>query len=385
MSHVFPTYARWSITPKSGKGSWLTSVEGTEYLDFTSGIGVLNLGHRYPKIEAAIQDQLAKYWHTSNLFQQPLQEELAEKLAKASGLGAAFFCNSGAEANEAAIKLAKKATGKTKIVTCKQSFHGRTYATMGATGQDKVRVGYGPMLDSFEYITFNNEEEVKAVVDENTAAVMLEIVQGEGGIHCATESFLSAVQEAAKSVGALIIVDEVQTGIGRTGKPFAFQNYSFSPDIITIAKGLGNGLPIGAMLGKKELITYFGAGSHGSTFGGNPLSTAAANAVLTECLDETFLEEVLVKSEFIKAKLEAELGDHKLVKDIRGLGLMIGIELTVEATNIIVDLQKEELLVLPAGPNVIRLLPALTVSIQEMNIAIEKIAGILNREPITAV
>ncbi|WP_026089111.1 acetylornithine transaminase [Bacillus massilioanorexius] len=385
MSHVFPTYARWDITPEHGEGSYLIATNDVKYLDFTSGIGVLNLGHRPHNVEDAIQKQLANYWHTSNLFQQPLQEQLADKLTAESGLEAAFFCNSGAEANEAAIKLAKKATGRKKIVTCNQSFHGRTYATMGATGQEKVRIGYGPMLDHFEYITFNNVEDVKRVVDEDTAAIMFEIVQGEGGIYCATEEFLRTVQEVAKNVGALIIIDEVQTGIGRTGKAFAFQHFNFIPDIITVAKGLGNGLPIGAMLGKETLIPYFGAGSHGSTFGGNPLSTSAAIAVLEEIFQADFLQAVEHKSDALNQKLVRELNELPIVKDIRGLGLMVGIELASQANEIILGLQQQELLVLPAGPNVIRLLPPLNVSEAEIDIAVEKIVESIKQVSGTAV
>lgn len=385
MSHLFPTYANWDITPEQGEGSWLTSTAGTKYLDFTSGIGVLNLGHRNLQIEAAVKEQLTKYWHTSNLFQQPLQEKLAIQLSEASGLHAAFFCNSGAEANEAAIKLAKKATGRKKIITCHQSFHGRTYATMGATGQEKVRVGYGPMLDNFEYIGFNNIEELQTVVNEDTAAIMLEIVQGEGGIHCATESYLKEVQEAAHKCGALLIIDEIQTGVGRTSKPFAFQHFQLQPDIITVAKGLGNGLPIGAMLGKKSLMEHFGPGSHGSTFGGNPISVAAANAVMQQLMQESFLMEVEKKSEVLFSKLNKELGKLELVKEIRGLGLMIGIELEVEANPILLDLQKEGLLVLVAGPKVIRLLPALNVTDEEIDLAVDKIALCIRKLNKTAV
>ncbi|WP_042349533.1 acetylornithine transaminase [Bacillus massiliigorillae] len=385
MSHVFPTYARWNITPEKGEGSWLTATDGQKYLDFTTGIGVLNLGHCNSKVKAAVQKQLDQYWHTSNLFQQPNQEALATKLAETSGLDAAFFCNSGAEANEAAIKLAKKATGRKKIVTCVQSFHGRTFATMGATGQEKVRIGFGPMLDAFEYITFNNEEEVKAAVDENTAAIMFEIVQGEGGINPATESFLKTVQEVAKNVGALIIIDEVQTGIGRTGKPFAFQNFDFQPDIVTCAKGLGNGLPIGAMLGKAELKEHFGAGTHGSTFGGNPISTAAAIAVLDECFQDDFLQEVVAKGELVRSKLKTALSDVQLVNEVRGLGLMIGIDLKVDAGPLVLELQKEQLLVLTSAPHVMRLLPPLTVTIEELDLAIEKISTLLKKVPTPAV
>lgn len=386
MSHVFPTYARWNITPDKGEGSWLTATDGTTYLDFTSGIGVTGLGHRHPKVEKAIIEQLQKYYHTSNLFQQPNQEALAEHLIKVTELGAVFFANSGAEANEAAIKIAKKATGKSKIITCNGSFHGRTYATMGATGQEKVRIGFGPMLSTFEYVDFNDSEQLQAVVDEQTAAIMIEMIQGEGGINPITESFVKTIRDISEKTGALIIVDEIQTGVGRTGKPFAYQHFGLQPDIVTVAKGLGNGLPIGAMMGKKELIEFFGPGSHGSTFGGNPVSTAAALAVTEVVFQEAFLQEVTAKGDFLKANLIANLEEQSVVKDVRAIGLMVGIDLVdeVKAGTVIAELQKEGVLVLPAGQNVIRLLPPLTVTEEELTMAISKITAIINQQVTTA-
>ena len=343
MSHVFPTYARWNITPDKGEGSWLTATDGKTYLDLTSGIGVTGLGHRHPKVEKAIIEQLQKYYHTSNLFQQPNQEALAKKLIKVTELGAVFFANSGAEANEAAIKIAKKATGKSKIITCNGSFHGRTYATMGATGQEKVRMGYGPMLSTFEYVDFNDSEQLQSVCDEQTAAIMIEMIQGEGGINPITESFVETIKKVSEKTGALIIVDEIQTGIGRTGKAFAYQYFGIHPDIVTAAKGLGNGLPIGAMIGKKELIEHFGPGSHGSTFGGNPVSTAAALAVTEEVFQEAFLQNVTAKGQILKEMLIEKLEEQSIVKDVRAVGLMIGIDLVdeVKVGTIIAELQKE--------------------------------------------
>ena len=386
MSHVFPTYARWNITPDKGEGSWLTATDGKTYLDFTSGIGVTGLGHRHPKVEKAIIEQLQKYYHTSNLFQQPNQEALAKKLIKVTELGAVFFSNSGAEANEAAIKIAKKATGKSKIITCNGSFHGRTYATMGATGQEKVRIGYGPMLSKFEYVDFNDSEQLQRACDEQTAAIMIEMIQGEGGINPITESFVETIKKVSEKTGALIIVDEIQTGIGRTGKAFAYQHFGIHPDIVTAAKGLGNGLPIGAMIGKKELIEHFGPGSHGSTFGGNPVSTAAALAVTEEVFQEAFLQDVTAKGQILKEMLIEKLGENSIAKDVRAIGLMIGIDLVdeVKAGAIIAELQKEAVLVLPAGQNVIRLLPPLTVTEEELTIAIEKITAAINQQVTTA-
>ncbi|RFU64145.1 acetylornithine transaminase [Peribacillus glennii] len=374
MSALFPTYQKWEIEPVNANGSWLTDQDGKRYLDFTSGIGVLNLGHCYLSVKQAVEQQLEKFWHTSNLFQNKGQEEAAGLLAKATGLNRVFFCNSGAEANEAAIKLARKATGKSKIVTFHQSFHGRTFATMAATGQEKVRTGYGRMLEEFEYSTFNDSVQLAEIVDENTAAVMLEMVQGEGGIHVANQEFLNTIKEVCARKGALVIVDEIQTGIGRTGKPFAFQLFDFQPDIITVAKGLGNGLPIGAVIGKEDLAAHFGPGSHGSTFGGNPVSIAAAKAVLQQILDADFSAEVSEKGQYFLNKLKEELQYDPSVKEIRGVGLMIGIELKEEAQPLLEKLQQEGLLTLTAGPNVLRLLPPLTAEKSEFSLAAEKIA-----------
>lgn len=382
MSSLFPTYARWDIEPDTANGTKLFSSEGKEYLDFTSGIGVLNLGHCHEKVKNAVTEQLNKYWHVSNMFQSSLQEKVANMLAGASELDHVFFANSGAEANEAAIKLARKATGKSKIVTCLQSFHGRTFATMAATGQDKIKKGFGPMLSSFEYVPFNDNEAIAAAVDENTAAVMIEIVQGEGGIHVVQQSYLDAIAAECKKHGALLIVDEIQTGIGRTGKPFAFLHFDIQPDILTTAKGLGNGLPIGAMIGKSELAEFFGPGSHGSTFGGNPVSVAAAEAVLTEIFQPDFLKETAEKAEYLKSELNKSLEGLEEVIEVRGLGLMIGIECKQEVQAFILEMQEAGLLLLSAGPNVLRLLPPLTVDKSEIDHAIGKIATVLKTKQV---
>lgn len=377
MSSLFPTYARWDIEPRKASGLKITSETGKEYLDFTSGIGVLNLGHCHELVKMAVTEQLNKYWHVSNMFQSSIQERTAKMLSDASGLSQVFFANSGAEANEAAIKLARKATGKSKIVTCQQSFHGRTFATMAATGQEKIKTGFGPMLASFEYVPFNDHDAMKAAIDENTAAVMIEIVQGEGGIHVVQQSYLDAIQTKCQEHGALLIIDEIQTGIGRTGKPFAFQHFNILPDIITSAKGLGNGLPIGAMIGKEELSVFFDPGSHGSTFGGNPVSVSAAEAVLKEIFQSGFLKETVKKAEYLESELAKALKGIEEVKEIRGLGMMVGIECKQDVQVFLMELQEEGLLVLSAGPKVLRLLPSLTVSESEIDTAINKIKKVL--------
>ncbi|MDQ0413639.1 acetylornithine transaminase [Mesobacillus stamsii] len=384
MSHLFPTYQRWEIEPEHASGSIIHGKDGRSYLDFTSGIGVCNLGHRPEAVERAIKEQLGLFWHVSNLFPQSIQEEAAEKLAKAAELDYVFFANSGAEANEAAIKLARKATGKKKIITFLQSFHGRTFAGMAATGQEKIKQGYGRMLETFVHLPFNDLEALKNELDDDTAAVMIEIVQGEGGIHVVHKEFIENTEKLCAENGVLLIVDEIQTGIGRTGKPFAFQHFGISPDIITVAKGLGNGLPIGAAIGKAQLAEHFGPGSHGSTFGGNPISTAAACAVMDIIFKSEFLEEVTAKGDALFQLLDQELGSLEVVKEIRGIGLMVGIELTVAAQDYLTKLRESGLIALPAGEKVIRLLPPLNVTHEDLQKAVFKLKEILINQTITA-
>ncbi|SFA78849.1 MULTISPECIES: acetylornithine transaminase [unclassified Bacillus (in: firmicutes)] len=371
MSYLFPTYSRWEIEPEHAEGTYLISKDGKKYLDFTSGIGVCNLGHCPENVKKAIQSQLNKFWHVSNLFQQSEQEKAGQMLAKAAGMDAVFFANSGAEANEAAIKLAKKATQRDKVITFQQSFHGRTYGAMAATGQEKVKIGFGTMLPTFVSLPFNDIKALQNEMNEEVAAVMLEVVQGEGGIHIADADFLDQIQSLCKECGSLLIIDEIQTGIGRTGKPFAFQHFGMEPDIVTVAKGLGNGLPIGAVIGTERLKAIFGPGSHGSTFGGNPVSIAAAIATMEEIFESAFLRKVEEKSAWLFDYLESSLIHHASVKAIRGLGMMMGIEITVPNSQILSLLRTSGLIVLPAGEKVIRLLPPLTATRDELKDGIE--------------
>mgnify|MGYP001358074728 CR=1 FL=1 len=376
MNSLLPTYKRFDVHVEKAFGTKVTDVNGKEYLDFGSGIGVCNLGHRHPEVQRAVENQLNRYWHVSNLYHIPIQEEVADLLVENSVGDYVFFCNSGAEANEAAIKLARKATGKTKIITFKQSFHGRTFAAMSATGQEKIQVGFGPMLEKFEYAPFNDINAVKHLIDSETAAVMLELVQGEGGVIPAEQSFVQELEKVCKQNSVLLIVDEIQTGIGRTGKRFAYEHYAIQPDIFTLAKGLGNGLPVGAMVANKRFYDVFGPGTHGSTFGGNPLAMAAAKAVLSVVFDEAFLREVEDKSKYLFEMLTDQLNGLAFVKSIRGKGLMAGIECQDDITKLIPNIIQKGLLVLNAGPNVIRLLPPLIVTKEEIDIAV----GILHDE-----
>jgi acetylornithine/N-succinyldiaminopimelate aminotransferase len=373
MDNLFPTYNRWNVTVASAEGTKIIDDQGKEYLDFVSGIAVNNLGNRHEKVQQAILEQLDQYWHVSNLFHQEPQQNVAKMLVDHCDGDAVFFCNSGAEANEAAIKLARKYTGKSKIITFKQSFHGRTFATMSATGQEKIHSGFGPLLQEFSYLKYNDSDGLANAMDDTVAAVLLEVIQGEGGVLPADAEFLKKVEELCKQYDALFIIDEVQTGIGRTGKPFAYQNFDISPDIITLAKGLGSGLPIGAMVGKTKLKDAFGPGTHGSTFGGNPISIAAAKATLEIIFKDEFLEEVTEKGEYLKSGLKDALSGIECVQEIRGSGLMIGIACNVDVSPIIGNLQEKGLLVLNAGPNVIRLLPPLTITKEEISQAIELI------------
>lgn len=384
MSGLFPTYARWEVEPVKAEGSYLTDINDKTYLDFTSGIGVCNLGHQPETVKKAVLNQLDQFWHVSNLFQQEKQVVAAKMLADAAGLQAVFFANSGAEANEGAIKLARKATGRTKIITFHQSFHGRTFATMSATGQDKIKEGYGGMLETFVYVPFNDIESLKTEMSTDVAAVMLEVIQGEGGIYVGEKAFLKEAEKLCKEYGALLIIDEIQTGLGRTGKPFAFQHYELSPDIVTSAKGLGSGFPIGAVIGTEKLVSFFGPGSHGSTFGGNPVSISAAIATMEAIFAPEFIEEVIIKGEYAKTLLEEGLKDVSVVKDIRGLGLMIGVELTIPIAPFLKELRANGLLALSAGENVLRLLPPLNVTEEQIKEAVNIIKMVLIQSYITA-
>lgn len=362
MSQLFPNYTRLPLEVAAGEGSYVKDTQGRRYLDFTSGIGVVNLGYGHPKIQQAMLQQADKIWHVSNLYTNSFQETVAQKLVKGQYL--AYFCNSGAEANEAALKLARKATGRTKVLTFEGSFHGRTFGAMTATAQASIHQDFGPLVPDFEYLPFNELPPLQAALDEKTAAVMMELVQGEGGVIPAEKEWVQQVAALCQKAGALLIIDEIQTGMGRTGSFYAFEQYGIEPDIFTLAKGLGNGLPVGAMLGKTALQQGFGPGSHGSTFGGNLLAMAAANAVCTVLTDSHVLANVHARHQQLMAGLE-ELAQ---VVAIRGSGLMIGLELKngTVLQQMMTQLRQAGLLTLKAGSNVLRLLPALTITEAEM-------------------
>ncbi|KQO11022.1 acetylornithine transaminase [Paenibacillus sp. Leaf72] len=380
---LLPTYARYPIALVKGEGSWLWDDQGKRYLDFMSGIAVTNLGHAPRKIKEALVKQLDELWHVSNLFHIPNQEEAAKLLTDNSSGDAVFFCNSGAEANEAAIKLARKyqqkikGNGRYEIITFENSFHGRTLATLTATGQEKVKEGFAPLPEGFRYIPYNDIEALEAAISDKTAAVMLELVQAEGGIYPADPAFVHALCKLCRKHGILLIVDEIQTGMGRTGKLFAYEHYGIEPDIFTLAKGLGSGFPVGAAVCREELREAFGPGSHGSTFGGTPIATAVVKATLETIVGDRLSERAEEKGEYLTSQLKAKLEGNPFVKDIRGKGLLVGIECAAPIAGLLTAAQDKGLLVISAGPSVIRLLPNLLVTNEEIDQAVGILAELL--------
>lgn len=380
---LLPTYARYPIALVKGEGSWLWDDQGKRYLDFISGIAVTNLGHAPQRIKEALVKQLDELWHVSNLFRIPNQEEAAKLITDNSCGDAVFFCNSGAEANEAAIKLARRyqqyvqKNGRNEIITFEQSFHGRTLATLTATGQAKVKEGFGPLPEGFVTIPLNDIEALKAAVTDKTAAVMLEMVQAEGGIHPVDADYIKAVAALCKEQGILLIADEIQTGMGRTGKLFAYEHFGIEPDIFTMAKGLGSGFPVGAMAAKEYLREAFTAGSHGSTFGGTPIATAVVKATLETIVGDNLSARAAEQGAYLMGQLREKLAGNDYVRGVRGLGLLVGIECPEPVAPIIAEAQEKGLLVLSAGPNVLRLLPNLLVSKEEIDTAVSILAELL--------
>lgn len=376
MKYVYPTYQRFPIEIKSGQGVRLTDAHGQTYLDFTAGIGVCNFGYQNPAIQAAVQAQLPKIWHTSNLYENTLQDAVAKLLVHGEDR-LVFFANSGTEANEAALKLARKYTGKTKILAFHQSFHGRTYGSMSMTGNPSIQVGYAPLVPGVTFATYNDSTALTQITPD-LAAVILEVVQGEGGVFAGQKAWLQAVQSKCQANQVLLIIDEVQTGIGRTGYRFAYEGYGLDPDIYTTAKGLANGLPVGAMVGRTQFASAFGPGSHGSTFAGNALAMAAAQAVLTS-LTPTFLTDVQTKAQQVWQALDQQVAGLPMVSRLTGKGLMIGIHLVpdVPVIKVITALQEAGLLTLSAGDNTLRLLPPLVMSVEDLLAGVQTIATVL--------
>ncbi len=381
--YLMRNYGRIPLAPVKGDGVRLWDADGQEYLDFVSGIAVNALGHCNLAVVEAICEQAGKLIHCSNLYYIESQALLAKMLIKNSVMDKAFFCNSGAEANEAAIKLARKyakvkyGPEKVEIITALDSFHGRTLAAITATGQPKYQKGFEPLPAGFKYVPFNDLQALTEAIGPQTCAVMLEPIQGEGGVNVATMEYIDGVRDLCKKFGALLIFDEVQTGIGRTGRLFAYEHYNVKPDIVTLAKALGGGFPIGAMLARGEAAKVFQPGDHASTFGGNPLACAAALATLEEIIEGKVAEYTGTVGEILYRELEKLREKYGYVKDIRGKGLLVGMELSIEGKKIVDACQQKGLLINCVGGYVLRFIPPLIVSATEIRQAIGILDGVM--------
>jgi acetylornithine/N-succinyldiaminopimelate aminotransferase len=373
-SHLLPVFARVELGFERGEGVWLVATNGERYLDFTSGVAVNALGHAHPHLVAALQDQAARLWHMSNLFKSPDGERLAARLCAASFADFVFFANSGAEAMECAIKITRKyqaAKGhpeRYRIITFEGAFHGRTLATLAATGSAKYLEGFGPPVDGFDQVQLGDLDAVRKAVGPHTAGILIEPVQGEGGVRAAPPAFFKALRQLCDDRGLLLIFDEVQTGMGRTGELFAYQRLGVTPDVMPLAKALGGGFPIGACLATAEAAAGMTPGSHGSTFGGNPLAVAAANAVLDVMLEPGFFRHVQKMSLLLKQKLASVVDRHpRVLAEVRGEGLLIGVKAVVPSGDLVTALRNEKLLTVGAGDNVVRFLPPLIVGEAEID------------------
>lgn len=379
-SHLLPTYARVDLAFERGEGAWLITAAGERYLDFTSGVAVNALGHAHPALVKALTEQAQKVWHVSNLYRIPEGERLADRLCAASFADTVFFQNSGAEAIECAIKMARKyqsACGRReryRIVTFEGAFHGRTLAAIAATGNKKYLEGFGPPVDGFDQVPFGDLDATKKAIGPHTAAIMIEPVMGEGGVRVVPHAFLRALRKLCDDHGLLLIFDEIQTGFGRTGDMFAYQHTGVTPDVMTIAKALGGGFPVGACLATTEASKGMTAGTHGSTFGGNPLAMAVGNAVLDVMTADGFLDRVKKNSLLFKQRL-AELKDRhaSVIAEVRGEGLLIGLRMTPPASEMVDELRAEKMITVAAGDNVVRLLPPLIIGEREISEAVARI------------
>jgi acetylornithine/N-succinyldiaminopimelate aminotransferase len=389
-SVLLPTYARAPIALERGEGAWAITADGTRYLDFGAGIAVNSLGHAHPHLVEALTQQAQRIWHTSNLYTMPEGEKLARRLCEATFAERVFFTNSGAEANECAIKMARKyhaAKGhpeRYRIVTFEGAFHGRTLATIAAGGQQKYIDGFGPKVDGFDQVPFDDEKALKAAITPETAALMIEPIQGEGGLRSVPMRVLKQLRELCDEHGLMLIFDEIQTGVGRTGKFFAYEHYGVAPDIMSIAKGIGGGFPMGACLATEEAASGMTLGTHGTTFGGNPLAMAVGNAVLDVILAPGFIEHVQKTALRLRQSL-AQLKDQhpQVIEEIRGEGLMLGLKLKTPNTDFVAQARAAGLLVVAAGDNVVRLLPPLIIGEGEVAEAVarlDKAAGAVEAE-----
>ena len=372
-SAIAPTYARAELAFDRGEGCWLTTTDGDRYLDFGAGIAVASLGHSHPHLVEALTTQGAKLWHTSNLFQMPGGEILAKRLTAATFADLVFFTNSGAEANEAAIKMARKRQSigphpeRCRAITFEGAFHGRTLATIAAGGQAKYLEGFGPKVEGFDQLPLGDLDAVRAAIGPETGAILIEPIQGEGGIKVVAPAFLRGLRQICDDHGLLLIFDEIQTGVGRTGRFSAYEHTGIAPDIMTLAKGIGGGFPLGACLATADAAKGLTIGTHGTTFGGNPLAMAIGNAVLDVVLAPGFIERVARLGLLMRQNL-AELRDHHpgIIEEVRGEGLIVGLKLKVAPNTFAAAARAQKLLTIPAGDNVVRLLPPLIISEEEL-------------------
>ena len=370
--HVMQTYGRFDLVIDKGKGNYVFDKEGKKYLDFIGGIACVPVGHANKKVTKAISKQANKLIQVSNMYYTEPQVELAEKLVKLSGLKKCFFCNSGAEANEAAIKLAKKITGKKEFVVCEHAFHGRTHASLAATWKEQYKKPFVPLVEGFTFVEYNNVDAIENAINDNTAAVMIEPIQGEAGIIVPSEDYLQKVAEICKKKEVLLIIDEVQTGNGRTGKYFAYLDSGIEPDIVTTAKGLGNGVPIGACISNLD----FDKGNHASTFGGNNLVCAAANATIDYILDNKLMDNAVKVGDYFMKKLKS----LPKVEKVKGKGLMIGVDIDGDALKVAKGCLEKGLLLNTATEHTLRFLPPLTIKEKEVDEAIKILGEVLGNE-----
>jgi len=383
--YMFQTYGRFPVTLVRGEGCRVWDEEGKEYLDFVGGIAVCALGHSAPLVSRALEEQSKTLVHVSNLYYTRPQAELARLLVGHSFADRVFFCNSGAEANEAAIKLARR-YGKERlgpdrhvIVSMDNSFHGRTMATLSATGQMKIQAGYDPLLKGFRFVPFNDLQGLDSAVDDSVCAVMLEPIQGEGGVVCPDPDYLSGVSRLCKERNVLLIFDEVQVGMGRTGLLFAHEHYGVTPDIMTMAKALANGLPIGAMLATEDLSQLFGPGSHATTFGGTPLVTAVSFAVLKSLLEDGWIDHCGVVGAYFKEKLESLARRYSFINEVRGKGLIIGMEMDRSGAPVVNECMKEGFLINCVQENVLRFIPPLIVQEEEIDLLVDTLDRVFDK------
>ena len=384
--YMMGTYRRFPIVLAKGQGTRVWDCDGKEYLDFVAGIAVCSLGHSHPAVVEAVKRQCETLMHVSNLYYIEEQIRYAAMLAKKTFPGRFFFCNSGAEANEGAIKLARKygndrsGSRKNEIVTMKSSFHGRTLATITATGQEKFQKGFEPLPEGFRYVPFDDLAALREAVTERTCAVMLEPIQAEGGVRVPDETYLAAVRELCDERGALMILDEVQTGMGRTGRLFAYEHSGVTPDIMTLAKAIGNGFPLGAVVARENVAAAFEPGTHASTFGGNPLAMAAAQATLTTLTDGGVLRNAGEMGRYFVERLTDLQKKHPAIRDVRGKGLLIGVEMDKEVAGIIKRCMEKGLLAASAGPSVLRFVPPLIVTKKDIDMASDILDAVLEEE-----